>query len=140
MMKIGCVALLTAASISAAYGQTVVDQSGRDIPPEILGKAIRAVAEQFNDPIATQFRRIHLDDESGSSICGQVNAKNLAGGYVGFAVFEYGIASGATLVRSNDVRDLRFSVMAGCGRAAGLPPAEIAAIKAEAAIDTLPRP
>ena len=47
-------------------------------------KAKRAVTEQLIDPVSAQFRNVH---SLGESVCGEVNAKNKMGAYVGFVRF-----------------------------------------------------
>jgi len=43
-------------------------------------------AQQMKDPTSTQFRSTHLNTTK-TALCGQVNAKNSFGGYVGFRDF-----------------------------------------------------
>lgn len=48
------------------------------------------VAAELSDPASAQFRNIRLFSDwtpSGSAMCGEVNAKNQMGGYVGFRNF-----------------------------------------------------
>jgi hypothetical protein len=116
-----------------ARAQTVVDGSGAEIPPDLLKKALASVAEQFSDPLATQFRRLHLDDERGVGVCGQVNAKNAFGGYGGFVVFNFNQATNTAvfydLRGSSGLENKTWSTTAGCGKAAGLAPDDIRRIK-----------
>jgi peptidoglycan hydrolase-like protein with peptidoglycan-binding domain len=55
------------------------------------------VGEELNDPFSAQFKNIYkIGAANGSTlICGEVNAKNLYGAYVGFRFF-YGLSSGFT--------------------------------------------
>ena len=48
-----------------------------------------AVKEKLNDPDSAQFRLITKakDDQVGGIYCGEVNAKNAMGGYVGYRAF-----------------------------------------------------
>lgn len=127
--------LLATAMLAAsgnAGAQTVVDGSEAKLPPALLRKAITAVADQFNDPGSTQFRRLHLDAERGVNICGQVNAKNAFGGYVGFVVFVYDAysATAVTYDLREGARAKTMAVIEGCIDAAGITdPAEIKRIK-----------
>lgn len=47
--------------------------------------AKQAVLEKLVDPSSAQFKDVQLVD--GSLVCGEVNAKNRMGGYVGYASF-----------------------------------------------------
>ncbi len=47
-------------------------------------QALQAVADTMIDPWSAQFRNVRL---SGSSYCGEVNAKNRMGAYTGFSPF-----------------------------------------------------
>lgn len=49
-------------------------------------RAQRLVAERMKDPAALQFRDVRYNPATGVA-CGQVNAKNSFGGYVGFQDF-----------------------------------------------------
>lgn len=68
--------------------QTLIDEpKGVDAT---LAKQIAAdVADQFTDPLTTQLRRIQPLSTHQGVICGEVNTKNLYGGYVGFKPFRY---------------------------------------------------
>lgn len=46
----------------------------------------RRVLDRLNDPGSAQFREVKLYAKSGAG-CGEVNAKNRMGGYVGFTLF-----------------------------------------------------
>jgi hypothetical protein len=43
-------------------------------------------AQQLKDPASAQFLKVHLNTEK-TALCGQINAKNSYGGYVGFRDF-----------------------------------------------------
>lgn len=45
-----------------------------------------AVAAKLTDPNAAEFRDVHTGAD-GQTVCGEVNAKNALGGYVGFERF-----------------------------------------------------
>lgn len=70
--------------------------SGRDEAEAIeLGK--KAAADMLKDPGSAQFRNVRLQPHlQGAVVCGEINAKNSYGGYVGFTRFAAGIR-GATL-------------------------------------------
>lgn len=55
-----------------------------------VANAKAAVVQQFNDPLSAQFSDLVISENKVTHqkvLCGQVNAKNLFGGYVGFAPF-----------------------------------------------------
>jgi hypothetical protein len=52
-----------------------------------VGKAEDAVREKLRDPSSAQFRNVRLNSLSSSEVCGEVNAKNAFGGYIGFVRF-----------------------------------------------------
>jgi hypothetical protein len=51
-----------------------------------LAELQEMVAAQLKDPASAQFRGVELNS-AGTAACGQVNAKNSFGGYVGFQEF-----------------------------------------------------
>ena len=58
----------------------------------------KPILAQLNDPDSAQFRaeRVYGNwTPAGSALCGEVNAKNAMGGYVGYAPFEAGVAQGS---------------------------------------------
>ncbi|MBX3579963.1 MAG: hypothetical protein KF723_22395 [Rhizobiaceae bacterium] len=73
------------ALISTAAAYEIVDKSGTEIDAALLGATLADVADLFVDPEAVQFRRIRIGKEG--ALCGEVNAKNRLGGYVGFEPF-----------------------------------------------------
>ena len=66
-----------------------------------LARAKLAVSESMRDPAAAQFRALHArfrpagndrvlgKSEAGWIVCGEVNGKNLHGGYVGYRPFRF---------------------------------------------------
>ncbi len=80
--------LLATLMSSSATSQTIVDDLG-GIEPTLAKQIAEDVAESFSDPLAAQIRRLHKSNTHEDSICGQVNAKNQYGGYVGFKSFRY---------------------------------------------------
>ena len=73
-----------------AAGCAGVDQVGLEVPmPPAAQQAVQtAVANQMKDPFAAQFRNWHaFESQKGLLICGEINAKNSYGGYVGFTHF-----------------------------------------------------
>ncbi|HHA2858114.1 TPA: hypothetical protein ACOFDH_000487 [Stenotrophomonas maltophilia] len=72
--------LLLAAALAVSPDQAATDG---DSPAE---RAQRLVAERMKDPAALQFRDVAYNAAAGIA-CGQVNAKNAFGGYVGYQDF-----------------------------------------------------
>ncbi len=66
-------------------------------PPDPFGPARTAVRERLTDPRSAQFQR---ERTSKSAVCGEVNAKNRMGGYVGFQQYLF----------STDTKTARISV------------------------------
>lgn len=81
-------ALIGLSCIGAANAQTLVDEPG-NFDQKLVPQIIKEVADEFADPIAVQIRKLHVSTTHPDSICGEVNAKNKMGGYVGFKPFRY---------------------------------------------------
>ena len=67
-----------------------VDQVGPEValPGPVQQTVAQAVANQVKDPNSAEFRNWHaFESQKGLLICGEVNAKNSFGGYVGFVHF-----------------------------------------------------
>jgi hypothetical protein len=54
---------------------------------ERFDKAEDAVRAKLRDPSSAQFRNVHFNKISTTDVCGEVNAKSLFGGYIGFNRF-----------------------------------------------------
>lgn len=68
-------------------------------------KARKAVEYGLTDPTSPLFRNervVQLDREK-KAVCGEVNAKNRMGAYVGFTPFAYDIATGKAVLRPVDM-------------------------------------
>lgn len=75
-------------SLVENYSQSVKFFLTNHTEEEALEKAREAVAESLKDPSSAQFRNVRLANYMGGKvICGEVNAKNSYGGYVGFTRF-----------------------------------------------------
>jgi uncharacterized protein (DUF3084 family) len=64
---------------------------------ELARFAVRAEAEvraKLKDPDSAQFRNVYVADSLLLSLCGEVNAKNAYGGYVGFKRFRMSTIAG----------------------------------------------
>jgi hypothetical protein len=79
--------VLCLSATAPAFAQTVVDDSGRGIPPADLQLVFQLVSERLIDPGSAQYRNLSRIRGSAEGYCGEVNAKNKAGAYAGFAPF-----------------------------------------------------
>ncbi|WP_156397415.1 MULTISPECIES: hypothetical protein [unclassified Sphingomonas] len=60
----------------------------------IIAEAKAALAETLLDPSSAQYRNVGVHrSQIGPLVCGEYNAKNRFGGYVGFQTFVYGDGS-----------------------------------------------
>lgn len=67
-----------------------VDKVGPEVPlpPAAQHVVAQSVAEQMKDPNSAEFRNWHaFESQSGLLVCGEINARNSFGGYVGFTHF-----------------------------------------------------
>ena len=66
----------------AESGASLVAKNG---PEKVKALAMEAVRGNLKDPASAQFRNVRLVEFSGGKVvCGEVNAKNAYGGYVGY--------------------------------------------------------
>jgi len=82
--------LVVAAAACLLSGCAGVDHVGPEVPllPAAQQGVARAVADQMKDPNSAQFRNWHaFQSNHGVLVCGEVNARNSFGGYVGFTHF-----------------------------------------------------
>lgn len=99
MLKLGFVALAISACACPAFAQ-----KGKDA--KFIADAKNVVAEAFRDPDSVKFRNVGLyqkEDSDERYVCGQVNAKNLYGAYVGYKLF-YATPTRAQIVTNQDGR------------------------------------
>lgn len=75
----------------SASAQSIVDEP-KEVDATLAKQIASDVADQFTDPLTTQLRRIQPLSTHEGVICGEVNTKNLYGGYVGFKPFRYIVA------------------------------------------------
>lgn len=78
--------------------------------------AMNVVADLFNDPDSVKFRNVGIyQKEEGEEryVCGQVNAKNLYGAYVGYKWF-YATQTKAQIVTNQDGRLDSFHYQENC--------------------------
>ncbi|KQW22849.1 hypothetical protein ASC80_05775 [Afipia sp. Root123D2] len=121
-MKIIAAAFL--ATVTSAFAQTVVDESGSGINPVAMESAKSAITWKLRDPISAQIkgvRLIHTSELRPDVLCGYINAKNGYGGYVGFKPFYYEVKrnlGGVVQDTSNELERLPFE-WSGCAKALG---------------------
>lgn len=86
------VGLVYMAGMAQSHGQQVLDQSEAALPHDLLAAAVNAFGEVLYDPRSAQLRKLSTFTPVGAdyeALCGEVNAKNQLGGYVGFEPFSY---------------------------------------------------
>ena len=69
----------------------------------LFAEARRVTANQMRDPDSARFRnlrKVRSDMDQGWKVCGEINAKNAYGGYVGYRVFVYFPSVHQSLLRS----------------------------------------
>jgi hypothetical protein len=65
-----------------------VEKARADSIDRFVNRAKATLTEEFNDPESANFRRLSVtQDKAGRTLCGEVNAKNRMGGYVGYRRF-----------------------------------------------------
>ena len=82
----GTILVLASIVYANAQSATIVDGSGGDLPEAVRKRAVGLVSESLKDPMSAQLRRIRAG-RYPESVCGEVNAENSMGGYVGFSPF-----------------------------------------------------
>lgn len=70
----------------------------------------------LSDPDSANFRNLQvvINSKGEESICGEVNARNKFGGYVGFTSFSYSKGEVAMLSEAGEVGDVARYQLAGC--------------------------
>jgi hypothetical protein len=107
----------------ATNAQTFVDDVASSVPETVRKKMAAAVTKDLRDPLSAQLRNVQLSKakfsgEPKTVYCGEINAKNAHGGYVGFKPFFYEVEKDeATILRAEDhtaeLRRILFKVN-GC--------------------------
>ena len=87
MTRFSWLALGLAFSAAAA----AVNYSKSDDPENLalFERAKQAAAYDLKDPGSAQFRNLHLSTGLPGDACGEINAKNSYGAYVGYVLFRY---------------------------------------------------
>lgn len=81
------------------------------------GRVEDLVRENLKDPTSAQFKEIRKSKD-GKYFCGEVNAKNSMGGYIGFTEFAVG-------PMDSSYPDVSFEINAVIDRCHDLPPIEV---------------
>ena len=85
----------------ASYSASVKADLAKETPQQIVEKGKKTIADILKDPESAQFRKVRLVQYlDGAVVCGEINAKNSYGGYVGFSDFVGGTNS-ATMRNSD---------------------------------------
>lgn len=87
IMRILAPALLMLLWSQNAIAQQVMDGTGVRLSRVVLEKALRLVSSEMKDPYSTQFQNLYKSAQGDKYVCGEVNAKNTYGAYVGFTLF-----------------------------------------------------
>lgn len=83
-------------------------------PEKALEKAKEAIASKLKDPGSAQFRNVKLKIYIDKPVvCGEVNAKNSYGGYVGFKRFIAGVDSGTLESSDNKYPQITYAANYG---------------------------
>jgi hypothetical protein len=76
----------------------VIDESRNILTIEEQKQLFDSIGDRFNDPASAQVRRLVRSTTQSAIICGEINAKNQFGGYVGFIPFTAGFLPKAAMV------------------------------------------
>ncbi|MDF3810697.1 MULTISPECIES: hypothetical protein [Rhodopseudomonas] len=88
-----------ATSAPAAFTSlTVLDNSRRVLTFDEQESLFNGLSEKLDDPPSAQVRKLVRSKTKDLIVCGEVNAKNELGGYVGFAPFFAGVFSGKAMI------------------------------------------
>lgn len=80
-----CIAILAVvATLGSAHAAGAVSDNEK-----LLERARQAAAHDLKDPGSAQFRSLEISPTLPSNVCGEINAKNSYGAYVGFQPFRY---------------------------------------------------
>jgi hypothetical protein len=77
---------------------TVIDQSRNVLTIEEQKQLFDGIGDRFTDPVSAQVRRLVRSTTQTAIVCGEINAKNKFGGYVGFIPFSAGFIPRAIIV------------------------------------------
>jgi hypothetical protein len=83
--------LVTKVSERRSYPLNVVDGVAADLSDAEWKSLFDGFSDKLTDPTSAQVRKLARSTKNGI-VCGEVNAKNRLGGYVGFVPFTAGVA------------------------------------------------
>lgn len=91
-MRVLGVSVILGALCMPVQAQVVVDDSTASVGDVMLKELAAAISDNLADPGSGQLRGLRMFKPVGAdyeAVCGEINAKNSYGGYVGFAPFQY---------------------------------------------------
>lgn len=80
----GCEEKKTAEAPAPAF---MIDDTWKGVSPEVLASTAQKVSKDLKDPASMQMRHLVGAEGKVAGLCGEMNAKNSLGGYVGFRPF-----------------------------------------------------
>ncbi|HEX5126486.1 MAG TPA: hypothetical protein VFW00_07075 [Rhodocyclaceae bacterium] len=87
MKRIVLIGLMVASSAFAAKPKApTAEDYGKTVEAKMIAEGQDRIVNRLNDPESARFRNVFISPK-GRAICGEVNAKNSMGGYVGFRRF-----------------------------------------------------
>jgi murein DD-endopeptidase MepM/ murein hydrolase activator NlpD len=105
-------------STVASFAQTVKIFLGANTQEQAVEAAKQTVANALKDPNSAQFRNVRLTRYlDGNVVCGEVNAKNSYGGYVGFSPFVASTTSSRLYDSDNKYPNIQSATNAGLNAA-----------------------
>ena len=79
-----------------------------------------SIKATLKDPDSAKFQNIRIADyDGGKVVCGEINAKNSYGGYVGYKRFVAGISGSTIFDTSSEYQDINDASNAGINAACG---------------------
>lgn len=88
--------------------------AGKKSDAELIELSQQSVRDALKDPSSAQFRNVTVrKSEAGRVVCGEVNAKNSYGGYVGFRQFVAGVAGADTESTDTEYPNITRAANAG---------------------------
>jgi hypothetical protein len=83
--------LVAETSLRSSYPLNIIDGTTPDLSDAEWKSLFDGFSDRFADPLSAQVRKLARSTKKGI-VCGEVNAKNRLGGYVGFVPFTAGVA------------------------------------------------
>lgn len=89
-------------------------------PEKTIAAAQDAAKKGLKDPDSAKFQKLRIADfEGGKVVCGEINAKNSYGGYVGYKPFIAGTLAATIYDTSSEYQDINDASNAGIIAACG---------------------